>query len=272
MSEHGRAPGTSQSLERGLAILSSFSVGTPADRRQRGRARARPHAEHDAPVRRNARAPRLPPPGSRERGSTPSARASSTSASRRSTRWSFGTSQRRTSSGSATRPGTPSTWRSSTTWTSSTSSASARRAAARPRSTSTSTSALGCPRTAPRWARCCSRSSPTPSEMTFSDRITYAQARAEHAHLEGGVARRAPARPRHRHRREQRGARLWASLGRGAGDRRERRSGRRGEPRRPPDDGVARRPRRTDRAADAANRRRDLRPARLPRPPGASVT
>ena len=98
------------------------------------------------------------------------------------------------------------------------------------------------------------------------------QAGAEHAHLEGGVARRAPACPRHRHRREQRGARLWASLGRGAGDRRERRSGRRGEPCRPPDDGVARRPRRTDRTVDATNRRRDLRPARLPRRPPASVT
>ncbi len=36
--------------------------------------------------------------------------------------------------------------------------------------------------------------------------------RPEHAHVEDGAARRAPARPRHGHRREQRGARLRASI------------------------------------------------------------
>ena len=54
---------TSQSLERGLAILSSFS----SERRLIGvselSTRARPHAEHDAPVRRHPRPARVPPPG-----------------------------------------------------------------------------------------------------------------------------------------------------------------------------------------------------------------
>ena len=85
---------TSQSLERGLAILTSFSVGTAA-----ASASASSLASSASRgARRTATSPRSRASATSTRttarGSTRSARESSISASRRSTRWSCGTSRR----------------------------------------------------------------------------------------------------------------------------------------------------------------------------------
>ena len=74
------------------------------------------------------------------------------------------------------------------------------------------------------------------------------------------------ARPRDGHRRQRRGARVRPALDRGAGARRLRRRGGRDQPRRPPDDGLARRPDRPSRPGAPALCRRDLRTTRLPEP------
>ena len=57
--------GTSQSLERGLAILSSFGSDRPLIGVSELSRRARPEPEHRSPLYRDARAARLPPAGCR---------------------------------------------------------------------------------------------------------------------------------------------------------------------------------------------------------------
>ena len=171
----------SQSLERGLSILAMFRperalLGVSDLARELGSAARRPIATSPR-WRRSATSSRT-----RRRGSTAWGRASSTSGSRRSTRWSCGRWRRRTSSSSATRCCTRSTWRCWTAPTSSTSSAAAARARASARSTSTSTWAPGCRRTARRWGRCCSRSCRRTSAPRPLDRIEFSQ-RGPNTHI-----------------------------------------------------------------------------------------
>ena len=149
--------GFSQSLERGLAILSAFKPERPLLGSERARARDRPEPQHHAPLRRDARATRLPAAGPAPAKYRLGPRvldlgfsAINSMELREISRAAPAAAERRD------RPhgehGDPRRQP-----TSSTSSAAAARGRASARSTSTCTSARGCRPTARRWARCCSR-------------------------------------------------------------------------------------------------------------------
>ena len=100
------------------------------------------------------------------------------------------------------------------------------------------------------------------------DRTTFARRGPNTLHVEDRAARRPPAHSRDGHRGQQRGARVRAPIRRRPGLLRRRRGRRSVESGGAPDDGLAGRPHRTAGADHAAHRCRDLRAARLPRHAG----
>ena len=126
-------------------------------------------------------------------------------------------SRRRTCSNSATRPGTRSTWRSSTASHIVYIERCRSSSAASARSTSTCTSARGCPPTAPRWARCCSRTCRTVEREARARAAPISSRRGPNTiTTAANAARRSSYACALGLRAEQRGARLRPALDRGA--------------------------------------------------------
>ena len=106
------------------------------------------------------------------------------------------------------------------------------------RSTSTSTSARGSRPTAPRWARRSSPSCPRTASRRSSSRSTSPPAGRTRSPIPEAFREELGADPRVGHRGERRGARLRAALDRRADPLALGRGRRRAQPRRPPHDGV----------------------------------
>ena len=230
---------TSQSLERGLAILSSFHLRPAADRRQRALARARPEPEHGAPLHRDARQARLPAAGprlealpARPEGARPRLLGDQLDGRARDLRAAPATAQRR--DGAHGQPRDPR--RRST---SSTSSAAAPRSRASGRSTSTSTSAHGCRAYCTAMGKAILAFVPEDaSARSSSRRIDFAPRGPNTLTDPHGVPGGARTDPRLGHRRERRGARVRSAVDRRADPLALGRGARRAQPRRPPHDGV----------------------------------
>ena len=165
---------TSQSLERGLAILAIVQFraarrsGPASSRGVSALSRSTTHRYVTTLSRLDYL---LQDPESRSIGS---ARRSSTSASRRSIRWTCARSPLRICASSVTRPSTRSTSRSSTASTSSPSIGAEPPSRASGRSISTCVWVPGCRPTAPRWARRCSRSLPSGRREEIIGQIDFA--------------------------------------------------------------------------------------------------